>query len=321
MLKKDEEYINEIWSKYNLYLKNKDERKKIFKREKNIKNKAINIAATTLISVVSLTGFAYAGYTVYNNFIQKNSDSNFEEFSNYDYSQDMTYSNGIYYKKIDSYEEYSKYKKMWNNLVDMTSNDFNSNFIVITAVENPSMLGLSVSNITTDKNNLYIDMVKTNNNSDKNNTILSVEIAKENERDNIVVTLKEDEPSSSTYKSIDSINKDYSKEQAIKDNCFVLENNKIISSNKEQLNDFIQKTQSGSNEFIRIVSYNNSEIKVQDIEYKDNKYLISQVIINGDTSKKYSNNATKIISKKTNLGTLIYLEDDYGKQIQICAIQ
>lgn len=320
MLKKDDEYINEIWSKYNLYLKNKDERKKIFKYDKNIKNKVVNIAAATLISVVSLTGFAYASYTVYNNYIQKNSNSNFNEFPNYDYSQDMTYSNGIYYKKIDSYEEYSNYKKMWSNLVDMTSDDFNNNFIVITAVENPSMLGISVSNITTDQDNLYIDLIKKDD-SDKNNTILSVKISKENERNNIVVCLKDDQPTSSTYKSIDLIKKDYSKEQAIADNCFVLEMNKIVSTDKEKLNNFIEKTKNGSNEFIRIVSYCNSEIIVQDIEYKNNKYLISQIIINGDTSKKYSSIGTKTISKKTNLGTIIYLIDDYGKQIQVCAIQ
>ena len=38
----------------------------------------------------------------------------------YDFSQDMINKDGIYYKKLNDYEEYSKVKSRWNDILDMT---------------------------------------------------------------------------------------------------------------------------------------------------------------------------------------------------------
>ena len=41
----------------------------------------------------------------------------------YVFYKDMEQEKGIYYKKINTYTEYLKYKNMWPNLLDMTENE------------------------------------------------------------------------------------------------------------------------------------------------------------------------------------------------------
>ena len=77
----------------------------------------------------------------------------------YDFTHDMTYSNKIYYRKLNTYEEYKEVKARWNDIIDMTENDFETNFMVITAIENTSMLGLTVDNLEVDNNGLYISLI------------------------------------------------------------------------------------------------------------------------------------------------------------------
>lgn len=77
-------------------------------------------------------------------------------FNDYDFTNDMEYDESIYHRKIDNYEEYLKVKARWNEILDMSEEDFKNSFMVITAIENTSMLGLNVDKIETDNNTLYI---------------------------------------------------------------------------------------------------------------------------------------------------------------------
>ena len=79
--------------------------------------------------------------------------------NNYDFTHDMTYSNKIYYRKLNSYEEYKEVKTRWNDIIDMKEDDFQNYFMVITAIENTSMLGLTLDSIDTDDNNTYISLI------------------------------------------------------------------------------------------------------------------------------------------------------------------
>ncbi len=108
----------------------------------------------------------------------------------YDFTQDMTYSNKIYYKKINTYEEYIEVKARWNNIIDMTEYDFKTNFMVITAIENTSMLGLTVDNLEVDNNGLYISLIHFKDDEEYNEkeTCISYKISRELEKDNIYVT-------------------------------------------------------------------------------------------------------------------------------------
>lgn len=111
------------------------------------------------------------------------------DYDDYDFTQDMTYMDKIYYKKINTYDEYEKEKAMWNDIIDMAESDFKDNFVVITAIENTSMLGLTVEKLEADNNNLYISLIHYPDGVeyDENQTCISYKISRELERDNIYV--------------------------------------------------------------------------------------------------------------------------------------
>ncbi len=110
--------------------------------------------------------------------------------NNYDFTHDMTYSNRIYYRKLNSYEEYKEVKTRWNDIIDMKEDDFQNYFMVITAIENTSMVGLTLDSIDTDDNNMYISLIhyKDGEEYNKDETCISCKISRELERDNIYVT-------------------------------------------------------------------------------------------------------------------------------------
>ncbi len=110
--------------------------------------------------------------------------------NNYDFTHDMTYSNRIYYRKLNSYEEYKEVKTRWNDIIDMNEDDFQNYFMVITAIENTSMVGLTLDSIDTDDNNMYISLIhyKDGEEYNKDETCISCKISRELERDNIYVT-------------------------------------------------------------------------------------------------------------------------------------
>lgn len=120
----------------------------------------------------------------------------------YDFSQDMEYNDSIYYRKINNYEEYSEVKTRWNEILDMSKEDFNNSFMVITAIENTSMLGLNADKIQTYNDTLYItlklegDVIGENtSNPEYEKTCISYIIPRSMERNNIkcVRDLRDDE--------------------------------------------------------------------------------------------------------------------------------
>ena len=97
-------------------------------------------------------------YSIINNCKYKSFLPTFE--SGYDYTQDMEYEDKIYHKAIYTYEEYQIYKDRWNDILDMTEKDFENSFMIITAVENTSMIGLTISNIYVENDILNIELDK-----------------------------------------------------------------------------------------------------------------------------------------------------------------
>ena len=89
---------------------------------------------------------------VYNHF--------YPSFENgYDYTQDMEYQFKIYHKLVTTYEDYLKCRERWGESFFVASKEnFENNFMVITAIENTSMLGLTLSNVYTDEDTLYIKL-------------------------------------------------------------------------------------------------------------------------------------------------------------------
>ena len=84
---------------------------------------------------------------------------------------------------------------------------------------------------------------------------------------------------------------DYSIEEAIKDGCFVLYNGALKSNNLHAIDEFINKSESGENCFIRIYCKENYDIRtgtfIYDVEFRDGVYYQKRTDIS-DINKESS---------------------------------
>lgn len=95
------------------------------------------------------------------------------------------YQDGIYHEKITDFEEYSEIKKSWTNMLDMSEEDFNNNFMIITAIENISMLGLTLDKVETSESTIYVSLIK-DEETNEENTAISIILPKSMDRENII---------------------------------------------------------------------------------------------------------------------------------------
>lgn len=327
----DQEFINEIWNKYDNYLKENDKSKDNFfikYRYKKIKiRRRLRMAFNFILSLISMAGIVYAG-TVVHNYIQSTYKQEYPKVTTGgNRHKNMEYQEGVYYKKITSYEEYIKYKQEKPQILEMKEEDFKDNFLLITEFENTfSMIDFYISNITTDNQYLYIELTRDTEQNEENmlGYVNSTKIPKADDREKIVVKKNELIPTSTQYKSLEELPKNYTREQAIEDNCFVLDNrNKVISLNKEQMNEFVKKSQSGEECFIRIVHYYDSGIQIVDLEYKEGNYIICRDNSRGESCEIFYDVRPKleVFTKYNNNGetaTRIFLLDEYNEGLPVC---
>lgn len=325
----DQEFVDGVWKKYDFYMNTKNRDNFFIKcKYKRIKFKRkLKMAFNFILSLISMAGIVYA-CTVVHNYIQNTYKQEYPKVTTGgNRHKNMEYQEGVFYKKITSYDEYIKYKQEKPQILEMIEDDFKENFLLVTEFESTfAMKDFYISNITTDSQNLYIELNRYTEQTEENmlGYVNSTKIPKSDDREKIIVKKNELIPISTQYKSLQELPKDYSKEQAIKDNCFVLDNrNKVISSNKEQMNEFVTKSQNGENCFIRIVHYYDFGVQITDIEYKEGKYIICQDDTRGETGKRFYNMHTKVEvhSKHNNNGeveTNIFLLDEYNQGIPVC---
>ena len=84
-------------------------------------------------------------------------------------------------------------------------------------------------------------------------------------------------PKSDDYVLLEELPKDYSKEQAILDNCVVIYNSEVISNNKLRIEEFVENTNNNKEDFIRIVRVQDKidySMSIFDIQYIDNEYRV-----------------------------------------------
>ena len=107
----------------------------------------------------------------------------------FDLVKDMEYENKIYHKVITEYEDYYQFKQNGNDLAKMTLGEFDDYFMVITAIENVSMQGLTVDNIYKDGIALYIELnsFPEGTEYDKTKNGISIVIPKDMEMDKIKI--------------------------------------------------------------------------------------------------------------------------------------
>lgn len=256
----------------------REERNLAMKKKKFNLQKSILVASACLIFTTSIV-FAENIQEFYNNFITKKIDIlNPKSSTDYQFYDDMKQEKGIYYKKVTTYEEYLTYKNMWPDLLDMTKEEFDENFMIITAAENKETINLTLNDVYADDNNLYLIFGESNTNYDTS-TVTGTKLNKELNRDNILI--RDDLNiviTDSKYTKITDITTNYTKEQAIKEGCLVIKDNIIISDNKNAMNTFYENSQNGIEGFVRAYRiYGEEDIAIIDIGFYDNKYKINIV--------------------------------------------
>lgn len=250
---------------------------------RNFENKYFNskklITAFVSLVIIILTTGVYA--TMKNNRKVEQKEGTIEQnatiFNNsneyYDWVHDMNSDDNMYYKKITDYSEYLKIKKVWSDVIEMKEEDFeNEFFLILIARENTY-----ISNIYCDENTTFIELSYNNAqnyNAEKNR--ITTKISKELDRKFLDIKVNPNIEGTDSYKKLEDFEKNYSKEEAISEGYFVLDDCEIISKDKEQLDRFIESTNNASST-IRIINYSTySDFKICDLVYNNGNYQMSE---------------------------------------------
>lgn len=323
-------FIDSVWQKYENYSNNKINKDKFFVKKICKTNKyilSLKSFVAFIIYLLATTGIVYAGITTYK-FIQSSTSTNFNKNPRYDYNQNMILNNGIYYKKIYTYEEYVNAKTIWDNLVDIKQEDFNEYFMVILAGENYNTTGLYISNIYIENQKLCIELKKKDI-WDKNDTVISTKVSKELYREELkIINSPNDVNTTDKYNNIDNITNDYSIEEAISDNCLVInDKNQVVSNNRTRLNEFVENSNNKINDWIRICIYESNRTIICDIEYINNKInMVEKVLESNTVNTNYYTGVGITYRKRKSLDGNGYsydynLYNEMGQNTIICIIK
>ncbi len=274
---------------------------KIENEEKVKESRFLRIVAMLVIAIIGTTGIAVASNIIYNEYIKKSDKVELKELFYYGESElGKIYSNDIlddmiydketelYYKVIEQEETYKQYKKMVNELPEISDIDFQKNLIMIITAglgTEPYLYrrDLVISEINADEETTYITLVPNENpNYDKLRTELYVVFDKTLLRDDVKIKIDTSVFNIKGITPISKLPKEYSKEEAINDGCMVIERPTIddmkfivISENKYALDELIEKSEKGVESYIRIYLEEMQYIKIMDIQYKNGIFIIT----------------------------------------------
>lgn len=186
---------------------------------------------------------------------------------------DMTYFNNIYYKQLNSLDEYNEFKSKVASLPECET-DFDKNFNVVIMTENVSTQYLVPFKIYDEDNKLYIGLIKDFNTNPNSNAII-LEISRGLGKDTIepYKAIKEDIPYTD-YTPIKELPENYSAENAVNDNCYVEES--IEHLNQKLVEEFLNNYNNSKDAFIRIVRISEDKEIIMDVYYSanENKFLV-----------------------------------------------
>lgn len=261
-------------------------------------------------------------------FITSSTNTNYRDNQGYSYGQDMKGSNELNYKTINTYEQYQEDLKKWPELVEMTAEDFNENFVVVIAGENYHTTGLEVENIATDETNLVIDL-KQKDKYDET-SVLTIKLSKEYERENIILRNNPIVPTpTDNFVKLEDIPVGYSVEDAITDGCFVIKYGEVVSEDAEALDKFVENCVNEEDDFIRICVYSQTEsASIIDVECKNGKIskcdknITQEDVQVGGYKSGYKIN---VRDGKSSIDGKEYrdyeLEDEIGNRKYICSVK
>lgn len=229
--------------------------------------------------------------------------------------------NRFYYRVIKDYQTYLDTKDNFNNILEVSEKDFEDNFMILVIIENMPVNGLIFDNLSADDSSLTLNYVV--NSSDRDaQTGTSILVSNELYRDTINIEKTVPEMKMTSYTNIRELPKDYSVEDAKKDNCLVIDMKNHANYNLNNLEDFIEKVKNKENAEIRIYNYmDNDQIYIYDITYSnENKFFVCEDRTrytsnknNNSTYESYQINTDTITVAPSSISTttLYTIEDEY----------
>ena len=299
----------------NLIHRGKKELKKILlKKGFDEMNKVLKICILILCITISFTGIAFAGITIYNTFIKKQDKMEtrglFDDGRGYtDYetdlmANDMTWQDDVrlYYRIITNSDDYENYKTRISTLPEVSDIKFDENFLIIIANENYrdfDEIDMEISNVYINESTTNVIM-KQKENPDMNDTtnVWYAIIDKSQLEENVKIIVEHKKFNNENIIDISNLPSNYTVEKAIEDGCFTIKNNKIVSHNSEQLDQFIEDTKKGKNSFIRVYKNYNEEITIKDVNFENGIYYVDTIDLN--SGKKYHNTYKKLDKNESN---------------------
>lgn len=283
-------------------------------------NKISRIATIGILAASAVSVCAYTGGKIYEKYKyeQTSTQSIALELPEHD-----KYNN--HYKKITNYEEYTEYLTVNNNLVKMSENDFEDNFLLIISSFSSMNSGVKINNIYSENNKLYIELGKDTVDENEGNSIVSVKISKEfqNLDINIIIIPGTNEVKKYGFTPFSELTPDYKDKQAIAENCVMISYHHIAPGDKFKLDKFVEDTRNGIESCIRVVrtgNFDDSTICViQDTIYKNGKYYICNYNM-GSTDYPESTfidaGTSVVVEENTFVGTTysVRLIDDNGME-------
>lgn len=229
--------------------------------------------------------------------------------------------NRFYYRVIKDYQTYLDTKNNFNNILEVSEKDFENNFMILVITENAPVNGLIFDNLSADDSSLTLNYVV--NSSDRDaQTGTSILVSNDLYRDTINIEKTVPEMKMTSYTNIRELPKDYSVEDAKKDNCLVIDMKNHTNYNLNNLEDFIEKVKNKENAEIRIYNYmGNDQIYIYDITYSnENKFFVCEDRTrytsnknNNSTYESYQINTDTITVAPSSISTttLYTIEDEY----------
>ena len=229
--------------------------------------------------------------------------------------------NRFYYRVIKDYQTYLDTKDNFNNILEVSEKDFEDNFMILVIIENMPVNGLIFDNLSADDSSLTLNYVV--NSSDRDaQTGTSILVSNDLYRDTINIEKTVPTMEMSSYTNIRELPKDYSVEDAKKDNCLVIDMKNNANYNLNNLEDFIEKVKNKENAEIRIYNYmDNDQIYIYDITYSnENKFFVCEDRTrytsnknNHFTYETYQINTDTITVAPSSISTttLYTIEDEY----------
>ena len=229
--------------------------------------------------------------------------------------------NRFYYRVIKDYQTYLDTKNNFNNILEVSEKDFENNFMILVITENAPVNGLIFDNLSADDSSLTLNYVI--NSSDRDaQTGTSILVSNDLYRDTINIEKTVPEMKMTSYTNIRELPKDYSVEDAKKDNCLVIDMKNNANYNLNNLEDFIEKVKNKENAEIRIYNYMGiDKIYIYDITYSnENKFFVCEDRTrytsnknNNSTYESYQINTDTITVAPSSISTttLYTIEDEY----------